>query len=194
MRPLGSWGFRVKGRSRAEKSTRERRQGGLQTKPNLAHPMMFLGVDLMWETAENFQNRLIINEFCRAQYANSSELLWESKSPKYNRIRLERNGEWGKGEQKKRGGKRETVRREKRRRRKKREERHHGNQSTSRDTLYLVGTWLHKNQTCAPLVVGQAAGTSFPQCAARLECFRPLACPHLLALLITAHSFENFSF
>lgn len=102
--------------------------------------MMFLGVDLMWETAENFQNRLIINEFCRTQYANSSELLWKSKPPKYARIRLERNGEWGKEGQKKRGGERDTVRREKRERRKKREERLHGNQSTPTDTLYLVGT------------------------------------------------------
>lgn len=92
MRPLGSWGFRVKGRSRVEKSIRKRRQGGLQTKPNLTHPMMFLGVGLRWKAAENFQNRLIINEFCRTQYANSSELLWKSKSPKYARIRLERSG------------------------------------------------------------------------------------------------------
>lgn len=92
MRPLGSWDFRVKGRrSIAETSTKKEEAARLTTKPNPVHPMM-LGVDLMWRTVENFQNKLIINEFCRMQCANNSEVLWQSKAPKYNRMGLERKG------------------------------------------------------------------------------------------------------
>lgn len=99
----------------------------------------------MWETVENFQNKLIINEFCRTQFANNPELLWQSNSPKYNRVRLERKGEWGETEQEKRAGKRDKLRREEE------EERKDvlGIQSilpAPAPTLYLVGTWLHKTK------------------------------------------------
>lgn len=83
---------------------------------------------------------------------------------------------------------------EKRGRRKKREERYHGNQRTSTHTLPSGDMVTQEPHLCPIQVVGQAAVTSFPQCAAQMECFDFWLVPHPLALLVTAHSFANFSF
>lgn len=35
--------------------------------------IMLLGIDLMWEIVENFENKFIINEFSRIQYVDNLE-------------------------------------------------------------------------------------------------------------------------
>jgi hypothetical protein len=105
---------------------------------------MLLGIDLMWETAENFENKLTINELSRTQYADNSESIMAKQTTQVQQSQArEEDKEAQKGTGTEAWGERQG---EKGEGRKKGEEDIMGIQNLHAHTLCRVGTWLHKNK------------------------------------------------